>query len=474
MFICIKQYTPSTLFYTLFWSLKYVYICICIYVYMYTHKHKQTHTHTHTHTLQDIHPPPYSPLYQWAQWASKRNIFCEAISKETPFCEVISNNIHPTIYSHVCLLRHIHVCDMTLSHVMRSNFEKNTLCEVILTKNTLCEVISNDIHPTLYSHVCVVWHIHMRDMTHSYVWHDLLICSSGAPQEDRLWCEVNSKKSTLLRSNLYTPNTLQHTASYCNILQHTATHCNTLQHTATLYNTPQHTVMLCTTLQHTATQKRTWTICKSIWWGLPTLQHTVTHSSKPHQIATQRNTMQHTATHCNTLLHTATHCNTLQHTATHCNTLLTLQHTATHFITLQHNPTRVLQCVAVCCSEEMTTEAHMYHSTPTRCNTLQHTATHRNTLQHTATHCNTPQHTATHRNTLQHTATHRNTPQHTATHRNTPQHTATHRNTKAYLNNLQGNLVVFTVCVCVSVCVCLHGGVEFLKSQPYSQVTSWI
>ena len=68
------------------------------------------------------------------------------------------------------------------------------------------------------------------------------------------------------------------------------------------------------------------------------------------------NTLQHTATHCNTLQHTATHCNTLQHTATHLRVQANY-----HILVVMEGPeiediwhmsdfSRVLQCVAVCCS----------------------------------------------------------------------------------------------------------------------------
>jgi len=63
------------------------------------------------------------------------------------------------------------------------------------------------IHVWHDSFIRVTWLIHMCDMPHSFVWHDVLPTS--------LW------------------NTLQHAAANCNTMQHTATHCNTLQHTAT-------------------------------------------------------------------------------------------------------------------------------------------------------------------------------------------------------------------------------------------------
>jgi len=241
--------------------------------------------------------------------------------------------------------------------------------------------------------MCVIWCIHMCDMTHPYMWRDVsmwlpfihmmwtgmclyiytqILCFAAFTfsSKSHMWkirhingwswhfaylyisiCIFQHEWATdaciggsfmcdvyvtwiIWRCTMCT--TLQHTATHCNTLQHTATHCNTLYLTATHCNTLQHTVSYCISLYLTATH------CN-------TLQHTATHCIS----------LQHTATHCNTLYLTVSHCISLQHTATHCNTL---PHTASHCNTLQH--------------------------TVSHCNTLQHTASHCNTLQHTATHCN--------------------------------------------------------------------------------------
>ena len=206
--------------------------------------------------------------------------------------------------------------------------------------------------------MCVIWCIHMCDMTHPYMWRDVsmwlpfihmmwtgmclyiytqILCFAAFTfsSKSHMWkirhingwswhfayfyisiCIFQHEWATdaciggsfmcdvyvtwiIWRCTMCT--TLQHTATHCNTLQHTATHCNTLYLTATHCNTLQHTVSHCISLYLTATH------C---------------------------NTLQHTATHCISLQHTATHCISLQHTATHC---ISLQYAATHCNTLQHD-----------------------------------------------------------------------------------------------------------------------------------------
>jgi len=107
--------------------------------------------------------------------------------------------------------------------------------------------------------------------------------------------------------------------------------------------------------------------------------------------ATQCNTVQHSATQCNTVQHSAAPCNTVQHSATQCNILLT-EATPYHHITSisrprvpdkglwgtkvcgikvcrsgarRHTDHRVLQCVAVCCTDHrdrmLSPNTYTYH-----------------------------------------------------------------------------------------------------------------
>jgi len=154
------------------------------------------------------------------------------------------------------------------------------------------------------------------------------------------------------RSNDETPDTLQHTATYCNILQHTkhtATHCTTLQHTPTRWSSLQLISTHCNTLGYRfaadgfktpQTLQRTATHCNALQL-IParchSLQLTPTNYATDDRFAADWVNWRHI--HCNTLQHPATHCNTLQHTATHCNTL---QLAATHSNTLCH------RCAEMC------------------------------------------------------------------------------------------------------------------------------
>jgi len=65
-------------------------------------------------------------------------------------------------------------------------------------------------------------------MTHSYTWHDSLICVTRLTHT----CDVTHSYISPIYE--WVLNTLQHTATHCNTLQRTATHCNThcntLQH----------------------------------------------------------------------------------------------------------------------------------------------------------------------------------------------------------------------------------------------------
>jgi len=150
-----------------------------------------------------------------------------------------------------CLL-HVHIHDVTHSYVWHASF------------------------------ICVTCLIHMCDMPHSYVWHASFI---------RVTCLIHMYSLALIIRHF---SHVGHTALHCNTLQHTALHCNTLHYTALHRITLYYSALHCNTLQHTALH------CN-------TLHYTASHCNL-------NSTLQRTATHCNTLQHTATHCNTLQHT----------------------------------------------------------------------------------------------------------------------------------------------------------------
>ena len=62
-------------------------------------------------------------------------------------------------WSFNCVIWLIHLCDMTHSYVWHDSF--------------IC--VTCPIHAGGWF-ICVTWRIHMCDMTHSYVWHDAFMC----------------------------------------------------------------------------------------------------------------------------------------------------------------------------------------------------------------------------------------------------------------------------------------------------------
>ena len=139
--------------------------------------------------------------------------------------------------------------------------------------------------------ISAAWHIRMRDVTHSL---------------QRTATDIRTSQHSHVRTRQWPAERLLYSHRVGTKESYTATRDDTVQHTAPDCNTLQ-------TLQHTAAHYKT---CN-------TLQKTATHC----------NTLQRTTTPCNTLQNPATHCNALQHTAMHCNTP---QRTAAHRNALQH------------------------------------------------------------------------------------------------------------------------------------------
>ena len=97
-----------------------------------------------------------------------------------------------TWHIYTCMLHRqawlIRMCNMAYSHVHVAHVSASCECDT-LHVSTSCHTRSNDtltchIHMCnmTHSHVwhdastCVTWHIHMCDMTHSHVWHDMCTC----------------------------------------------------------------------------------------------------------------------------------------------------------------------------------------------------------------------------------------------------------------------------------------------------------
>jgi len=124
---------------------------------------------------------------------------------------------HPTSKHDSVWLGGIHV-NMTHVNMTLYDLAHHTWTWLCMTWPTTCKhdsVWHGLLHMKAHSHVWLsqlTWHVHMCDVTQSYVWHDSFMCD----MPHTLHC-----------------NTLQHTATHCNTLQHTATHCTTLHHTAT-------------------------------------------------------------------------------------------------------------------------------------------------------------------------------------------------------------------------------------------------
>jgi len=105
------------------------------------------------------------------------------------------------------------------------------------------DTIADMVQPTIIIFVLSAI-ILMCDVTHSFVWHDSLICVMRDVTHSYVWHDshmcgmcCSSWYTRTALDTIHTRSALQHSATLCNTLQHTATNCNTLQHTATHCNT---------------------------------------------------------------------------------------------------------------------------------------------------------------------------------------------------------------------------------------------
>ena len=152
--------------------------------------------------------------------------------------------------SFICVTWLIYMCDMTNSYVNALTTYCNTLQHSPSHGEQDYRV--NSTAPCMWydSFICLIWLIHMcdmtnsYDMTHLYVWHDSFICQCTANilQHSATLCItwVTGLPGTYIVPHLardmthsyfviwliYISTHCQHTATHCDTLQHTATHCN--------------------------------------------------------------------------------------------------------------------------------------------------------------------------------------------------------------------------------------------------------
>jgi len=79
---------------------------------------------------------------------------CQAVCCNVLQCVAVSH-----VLSHSCL----HTCRFDLPLTMR-----------FLTFAVTCKCMCDHVRHELF--ICETWHVHMWDMTHSYVWHDSFVC----------------------------------------------------------------------------------------------------------------------------------------------------------------------------------------------------------------------------------------------------------------------------------------------------------
>jgi len=122
--------------------------------------------------------------------------------------------------------------------------------------------------PSYISFICAICHLHMCDMSHSYV-----RCSNTL-QHTATHCHCNTLQHTATHCNSHSYVRYvtficalqQHTATHCNTLQlqHTATHCNTLQLTFICAICHQHVTFICAVCVNVCEMRHDSLICDMI------------------------------------------------------------------------------------------------------------------------------------------------------------------------------------------------------------------
>jgi len=205
-----------------------------------THCNTLLHTATHCNTLQHTatHTWTMAPASTSLLFINSTDIPCSrentVCSKDTLLCffsrkgggslrgRIAKVEFLKALYLKICIYtgwtrvtRLLHMCVMTHSYVWHAWM------------------------------ICTTCLIHMCDMTHSHVWHDSFTCVTWLINTCACVCVC---VCVCMCMCVCVYGHAIHTLVYCyvtNTLQHTATHVNTLQHTATHYNTLQHTATHC-------------------------------------------------------------------------------------------------------------------------------------------------------------------------------------------------------------------------------------
>jgi len=198
------------------------------------------------------------------------------------------------------------MCDMTHSYVWHDPL-------ICVTRPThMCDMTHSYVWHDPF--ICVTRPVHMCDTTHSYVWHDPLICVTWPTHmcdmthshvwHDTLICVTwHPHKRDTTRSRMTA--TTNRFSNISTIQPETSHQWNVK---SLLLFTPPHGVYFYNDELN------------------PQLQNLNKDTNSPRFPAYALSThflvsVSFIATHCNTLQHTAIHCNTLQHTATHFNAL---------------------------------------------------------------------------------------------------------------------------------------------------------
>jgi len=108
---------------------------------------------------------------------------------------------------HGCVTWPIQMCDVTNSHVWYNSFIRVTWLIVDdgwkwALISHMCDMWVSDMAHFGLIHMCVTWFIHMCDMTHSHVWHDLFICVRYYSLICLIWLIVDDKGRWALMSHM--------------------------------------------------------------------------------------------------------------------------------------------------------------------------------------------------------------------------------------------------------------------------------
>jgi len=206
--------------------------------------------------------------------------------------------------SFICVTWLIHTCDMTHSHVWFLLVHVNSLKHFVdhstetSRYEALCDMINSLQHAATRCNTLLHTATHCNTLQHTATH-----CNTLQHTATHTLLTILLKRHAMKPCMIWLIHMCDMTHSlHCGTLQNTATYCKTIQYTATHY--------IKLFVHHSTEMPRYEALCNMTHC----LHLTATHCNILQQTGRHWKILQHTATHCNTLQHTVTYCNALQHT----------------------------------------------------------------------------------------------------------------------------------------------------------------